>query len=104
MRHFFDERAAMKRLEFRLLMRRGRLSLIIGLMFLALCMVVGQLVATLDYGTAASVVREGLTIGGWVAMWRPLQTFLYDWWPVRDECRILTRLARMKVSLVLPKV
>ena len=103
-RHFFAERAAMKRLEFRLLMRRGRLSLIIGLMFLALCMVVGQLVATLDYGTAASVVREGLTIGGWVAMWRPLQTFLYDWWPVRDECRILTRLARMKVSLVLPKV
>jgi len=37
-------------------------------------------------------------------MWRPLEVFLYDWWPVRDECRVLARLARMKVSLVLPKV
>ena len=103
-RHFFMERAEMKRLEFRLLMRRGRLSLLIGLLFLALCMVAGQLVATMDYGTAASVVREGLTIGGWVAMWRPLQIFLYDWWPVRDECGVLGRLARMRVELVMPKV
>ncbi|MFA6286768.1 MAG: hypothetical protein WC661_05225 [Opitutaceae bacterium] len=102
-RHFFAERAAIKRLEFRLLMRRGRLSLAIGLMFLTACMVAGQLVGTSDYGTAGSVVRESLMIGGWVAMWRPLQIFLYDWWPVRDECRILERLARMRVSLVLPK-
>ena len=103
-RHFFMERAEMKRLEFRLLMRRGRLSLIIGLLFLAVCIVASQLVGTMDSGAAGSVVRESLTIAGWVAMWRPLQIFLYDWWPVRDECGVLSRLARMRVELVLPKV
>jgi len=47
-------------------------------------------------------VREGLTIAGWVAMWRPLQIYLYEWWPLRDERRILERLGRMRVHLVLP--
>ena len=47
-------------------------------------------------------MTEGLTILGWVAMWRPLQTYLYDWWPLRDERRNLERLARMRVSVVPP--
>ena len=101
-RHFFRERAELKRREFRLLMRRGRLSLAIGLAFLAVCFLIGELVGALDHGTAADIIRESLTIGGWVAMWRPLEIYLYDWWPLRDEWRVLERLARMKVTLVLP--
>jgi len=29
-------------------------------------------------------VRESLLVGGAVAPWRPLEIFLYDWWPIRD--------------------
>jgi hypothetical protein len=43
-----------------------------------------------------------LQIVGWVAMWRPLEIYLYDWWPVRADLRLLQRLARMKVRLQLP--
>jgi hypothetical protein len=25
------------------------------------------------------LLREGLLIGGWVEMWRPLEILLYDW-------------------------
>jgi hypothetical protein len=39
------------------------------------------------------IVRESLTIGGWVSMWRPLEIFLYDWWRVRREARLSDRLA-----------
>jgi hypothetical protein len=102
-RHFFRERAELKHREFRLLMRRGRLSLAIGLAFLAGCFLVGELVGALGHGTAADIIKEGLTIGGWVAMWRPLEIYLYDWWPLRDEWRVLEKLARMKVTLVLPE-
>ena len=35
-------------------------------------------------------------------MWRPLEIFLYDWWPVRSDQRLLERLARMQVRLELP--
>jgi len=98
-RHFFAERASIKRLEFRQLMRRGRQSLIIGLIFLTGCILLGGLVEAFN-SSAAGVYKEGLTIVGWVAMWRPLEIYLYDWWPLRDERRLLERLAQMKVTLV----
>jgi cytidylate kinase len=62
----------------------------------------GELFNTIGHGAFAKIVQEGLTIGGWVAMWRPLQIYLYDWWPLRAERRVLERLSRMSVRLVLP--
>jgi len=38
-------------------------------------------------------------IGGWVAMWRPIEVFLYDWWPIRAEARLYQRLATMPVRI-----
>ena len=45
------------------------------------------------------VVRESLSIGGWVAMWRPMEIFLYDWWPIRAEARLYGRLSAMPVRI-----
>ena len=100
--HYFAIRSEMVHREFQRLMRRGWRSLMIGLVFLVGCLFIGQLVGRLGSGTVVSVVREGLIIIGWVAMWRPLEIYLYDWWPVRDEQRLLARLTRMHVRLVLP--
>jgi hypothetical protein len=101
-RHYFTARAEIKRREFRQLMRRGRVSLLIGLLFLAACLFLSELVAKLGYGATAAIIRESLTIGGWVAMWRPLEIYLYDWWPLRDEMRLLGRLARLRLRVILP--
>lgn len=98
--HYFAARAEMKRREFRALLRRGRTSLIVGLVFLFACLGASELIATQTQGTFLSILREGLTIGGWVAMWRPLEIYLYDWWPLRDEYRTLTKLSRMRVRIV----
>jgi hypothetical protein len=46
------------------------------------------------------VIGESLLIGGWVAMWRPLEIFLYEWWPIRAEARLFERLSRMIVRVV----
>jgi hypothetical protein len=48
------------------------------------------------------LTREGLVIGGWVAMWRPLEIFLYDWWPIHAEARLFDRLAAMPVRIEYP--
>jgi hypothetical protein len=37
-----------------------------------------------------------------VAMWRPMQIYLYDWWPVRRRSRIHRKLSLMPVE-VTPK-
>lgn len=100
---YFSSRAEMKLREFRLLMRRGRKSLTVGLGFLIVCLGVSELLGTLGQSTASAILRESLTIGGWVAMWRPLEIYLYDWWPLRDERRVLERLSRMKVRLQVSK-
>ena len=48
----------------------------------------------------AALFRESLLIVGWVAMWRPLEIFLYDWWPILGECRLYARLSESTVRIV----
>jgi hypothetical protein len=101
-RRYFGARAAIKRLELGRLMRRGRLSLLVGSIFLATCLLLGQLVARSASGPVADILREGLTIAGWVAMWRPLEIYLYDWWPLFEERGRLDLLAGIRVRIVMP--
>ena len=97
---FFRQRTASVRRKLRELFRRGRISLVIALAFLTASIAVGDTVASyLEGSRLASVAREGLLIGGWVAMWRPLEVFLYDWWPIRAEARLFERLSTMPVKI-----
>ena len=72
----------------------------IGLVALAGAIALGDFLATLMKGSRiGEILRESLTIGGWVSMWRPLEVFLYDWWPIRNEARLSDRLAAMPVRI-----
>jgi hypothetical protein len=82
------------------LFRRGRTILLIGLTVLAAAIASGDFLATLlKTSRLSEIIRESLTIGGWVAMWCPLEVFLYDWWPIRNEARLSDRLATMPVRI-----
>jgi hypothetical protein len=90
-------READRRLRFQL--REGRFSLAIGVMFLLVCVLIRQLAMGIDGETLSQIVAEGFLILGWVAMWRPLQIFLYDWWPIRHQARLYAKLAAMPVEI-----
>jgi hypothetical protein len=97
---FFAAEAEASRRRLRRLFHRGRISLVIGLAVLAGCIGVAQLILQWGgEGGLGRVVHESLLIGGWVAMWRPLEVFLYDWWPIRAEARLFDRLAVMPVRI-----
>lgn len=97
---FFGNRAGRLRRQLRTLFRLGRTSLMIGIAALAGFIAVGDLVFWASGGgRMGEVVRESLMIGGWVAMWRPLEIFLYDWWPIRAEIRLFDRLAVMPIRI-----
>jgi hypothetical protein len=99
-REYFSERAATTRRRLRMLFRQGRISLVIGLIFLAASILAGDFIDNLLRETRfAGFARESLLIGGWVAMWRPLEVFLYDWWPIRAEARLFDRLSAMTVRV-----
>ena len=80
-------------------MRQGRLTLVIGLAFLAICIAGGQLAAR-QGAVWSEYVRESLLIAGWVAMWRPMQIYLHEWWPVRGRIRNFQRLSEMPIEVL----
>jgi hypothetical protein len=101
---FFAERARASRRRLKRLFHIGRISLLIGVALLAALIGIGELLANrTGPGRLADILHESLVIGGWVAMWRPLEVFLYDWWPIRGEARLYDRLAAMPVSIRYPE-
>lgn len=97
--NYFAHRAEITNLEFKRLLAQGRVSLAIGLVFLSMCLVLSKVVLGYQSGAWAVVTREGLTIVGWVAMWRPMQIYLYDWWPLRRREHIFEKLSHMPVEI-----
>jgi len=99
-REFFGQRAEASRRRLRQLFRRGRTSLVIGIAFLAVSLLLGDIVARLlGERRVGAILRESFVIGGWVAMWRPMEVFLYDWWPIRADARLADRLRAMPVRI-----
>jgi len=97
--NFFDHMAELSRNEFRQLMRRGRYSLLIGLSVLALAVLASRWLGSHEDWAFARVLQETVLIGGWVAMWRPLEIFLYDWWPLRRQRKDYERIRDMAVEV-----
>jgi hypothetical protein len=92
-RRFFGYRAEQARIELRRLIRQGLASLMIGLSFLFVCLWLRKVVADRE------MLAEGLQIIGWVALWRPVQIFLYDWWPIYRRQRRFERIATLPVEV-----
>ncbi len=98
---YFGRRAAATRKRLRQLFRIGRISLLIGIAFMAVMMLAGEAAYTLfNLGNYATLIKESLIISGWVALWRPAEIFLHEWWPILAEARLYDRLAAMPVTLL----
>ncbi len=96
--NYFDYRLKVTTRDLSFQLRQGRLSLVIGLGFLIACIVLRQVFFAHPQDMLSRIVAEGLLISGWVAMWRPINIFLYDWWPVRRQARVYAKLSRMQVE------
>jgi hypothetical protein len=100
--NYFAYREVQERRRLRLLFRDGRITLVIGLGFLFCCVLLRELIFSLGHSATSDIVGESMLIIGWVAMWRPLEIFLYEWVPIRRRCRILGNLSKIPV-VVRPK-
>ncbi len=99
--NYFEYKSERSKRSLRLLLLEGRVSLMIGLVFLAMCLLGADILATsFSNNTFLRLLKESLLIGGWVAMWRPLQIFLYEWWPYVRRGRIYRNLARATVHVI----
>src|SRR2546421_8840809 len=68
---FFSHSAQAYQRRLRELVRVGRTSLVIGLVAVASAIALGDFLAALMKGSPfGEIIRESLTIGGWVSIWR----------------------------------
>jgi len=97
---YFNYRAESTGRDLNELFRVGRQSLLIGVTVLAVCVLASRaVIAVLDSGNISRFMEESLIILGWVANWKPIEIFLYDWWPLARRRDLYRRLAAADVEL-----
>lgn len=101
--HYFGYKAHLERIALRRKLTYGRTTFMIAAAFLVVCIILRELVQAAGDSTAHEIIAEGLLISGWVALWQPVQVFLYGWWPIWQTCRLYEKLARLPVDLRSPK-
>lgn len=95
--NYFRYRAMVTRFQVRQRLRLGRSSILVGLLFLAVCNVI-RLWLPIDH-VSTQTLNEGLLIIGWVAMWKPLEILLYEWWPLLADALLFQRISQMPVEI-----
>lgn len=80
------------------LIREGKKDLLVGLSFLFLCALLGLASAKMLPAPFGLFVEQGLLIIGWVALWRPLDLFLYELRPLKARRLTLAGLAKADVQ------
>jgi len=99
-RNHFVYKAERTRSDLKHFLWQGRVSLLIGIVFVSLCLLAADAIDKLGSHGSISIARESLTIVGWVAMWRPMQIFLYDWWPLQRQIRLYEKLGSAQVQVI----
>ncbi len=94
---YFEHEMRLTDNELKYLFRQGRVSLLFGLSFLILCIFLAVRFVG-DTTIFSRVVYEGLLIMGWVALWKPLNIFLYDWWPYLRKKRVYKQLSTISIE------
>jgi hypothetical protein len=98
--NFFAYRAESFQRELKELFRVGRRSLAIGMAILAACLLSAHFLASRFFDDPIKrLIEESLTLLGWVANWRPIEIFIYDWWPIVRKRNLYRRLATAKVEI-----
>lgn len=100
-RNYFGSREGVVGRELRTLLKVGQMSLLVGLAVLAASIAAGIAFShAVPEGFLRRFVDDGLIIVGWVALWRPIDIFLFEWWPIVRKRRLYRRLSRAEVIVV----
>jgi hypothetical protein len=98
-RAHFDHDADRARRRLAQQRRFGRLALAGGVTILVAFLSLAEILRPWTARHPGDILRQGLVIAGWVALWRPIEVLLYDWWPLAEERKQSERLARAPIEV-----
>lgn len=96
-KNYFLYRQMVTQFQVKQRLRLGRNSFLVGLVFLFICNFIRLLLPpeTMSIRT----ISEGLLIIGWVAMWKPIDILLYEWWPLANDARLYQQLSELPIEV-----
>jgi hypothetical protein len=97
--NFFSYSSELTKKKIRHTFRLGRFSFMVAIIVLVTCLTLSQWISQHPNIIFSRVLREGFTILGWVAMWRPIDVFLYSWWPQVEDRKIFQKLSEADVDI-----
>lgn len=98
--NFFSFEIENAQQEIKALFQQGRWALFTGIIFLILSHVAVFLLSENFSGVLIDAFKEGLIVMGWVALWWPINIFLYEWLPFYNKIQLFARLKKIKVAIV----
>ena len=70
-----------------------------GFAFMLACTLLRTYLAPEEVHTLMSSFREGLLVIGWVALWKPVEELLFNWWPLKRELASWHKLSKMEMKV-----
>lgn len=97
--NYFQYQADMASSELKSLLHEGNIALLLGFIFLFICIGARAVLALIIQNPFRDIILEGLNIIGWVAMWRPIEIFLYEWWSLYRKKRVFEKIRDMPIDI-----
>ncbi len=79
--------------------RTGAVALVVGIVLLLGLLSIAHVIATAPENSVREAIREGLVIMSWVALWRPVDTLIYEWLPLHRERKLFARLLDAPIDI-----
>jgi len=90
---YFDYRADAASRDLKELFRMGRGFLLVGACIMAAALTASQFMPEMSAPPQINrFISESLVLVAWVANWKPIEIFLYDWWPIVRRRSLYRRL------------
>jgi hypothetical protein len=80
-------------------LRTGAVSFLVGIAILLGLLSIAHVLVTSSANSLTEAIREGLIIMSWVALWRPVDTLIYEWLPLHRERKLFMRLLDAQIDV-----
>lgn len=100
---YYRYRVEFQTAELKTFLKRSQIYFVIGLVLLVLCNVGAQSLAKNLSSPLINGLKEGLIIFGWVSMWKPIELFLFDWYPFYEKRKLYLQLSKTEVEVQIMK-
>ena len=86
--------------KFRSRAKYGRFTLLVGLSFLFISLMIGQYVLSVTTSIVTQVIATALMVTGWAAMWEPVTVLLYELRPLVLMKKTYQKISTMDIDLL----